>query len=319
MSILVTGATGLIGAGLVRTLSEIGEEEIIAFHRNPAKKNLDDLKDQVSVVQGDLGVFSHVFETVGKHRPRIIYHLGAMLTALTDADPPSGYQTNVAGTFYVLEAARIFDVEQVLFASSIGTYGLDIKGNSADDYTIQRPVSMYGTSKLFGESLGRYYRERYDMDFRCIRYPGILGPGFRTPSLAQVFSLMVEESVRGGSCTLRMAPDVKHALLYYKDAALAMIKLAEAPKSDIQMVCYLLNGMEPVPTAQERVDMLKERIPEANLNFDPDPVLTQFYNNTPTLNDHVAREEWGWKPEYDNEGALDDFLSEIRQNPARYT
>jgi threonine 3-dehydrogenase len=318
MSILVTGATGLIGAGLVRRLSEISGEEIIAFHRNPAKKNLDDLKDQVSVVLGDLGVFSHVLETVGKHRPRIIYHLGAMLTAMTDADPPAGYQTNVAGTFHVLEAARIFDVEQVLFASSIGSYGLDVKGGFADDYTIQRPVSMYGTSKLFGESLGRYYRERYDMDFRCIRYPGVFGPGFRTPSLAQVFSIMVEESVRGGACTLRMAPDVKHALLYYKDAALAMIKLAGAPKSAIQMVCYLVNGTEPVLTAQERVDMLKERIPEANLNFDPDPALTQIYNNTPAFGDHVAREEWGWKPEYDNEGALDDFLSEIRQNPTRY-
>jgi nucleoside-diphosphate-sugar epimerase len=77
--------------------------------------------------------------------------------------------------------------------------------------------------------------------------------------------------------------------------------------------------VEPVPTAQERVEMLKERIPEANLNFDPDPALTQIYNSTPTFSDHVAREEWGWKPEYDNEEALDDFLSEIRKNPARYT
>ena len=260
MSVIVTGATGLIGAGLVRMLLDTAEEEIIAFHRNPARKNLDDLKDRISIIQGDLGTFSHVLEAVRDYRPGVVFHLGAMLTALTDADPPAAFYTNVAGTFHVLEAARLFGVEQVLFASSIGSYGLDIQGDVADDYTIQRPVSMYGTSKLFGESLGRYYRERYGLDFRCLRYPGIFGPGFRTPSLAQIFSTMVENSVMGQPSTLRMGPDVKHGLLYYKDAARAMIELAGAPEEDVRRVCYLLSGVTPVPTARERVGMLKARI-----------------------------------------------------------
>lgn len=319
MSVMVTGATGLIGAGLIRILLERGEEGIVAFHRNPAKKNLNDLMDRISLVEGDLGIFSHVLEAVGKYRPRIIYHMGAMLTALAEADPPAGFQTNVAGTFYVLEAARFFDVEQVLFASSIGSYGQDVQGNVVDDYTIQRPDTMYGASKLFGETLGRYYKKRYKMDFRCIRYPGIFGPGFRTPSLAQPFSLMVEESVMGRPYTLRMAPEVKHALLFYKDAALALIKLAQAPESHIKTICYLLNGSEPVPTVQERVNMVRTRIPEARLTFDPDPERTQAYNSTPSFDDHYAREEWGWKPEYDTKRALDDFISELRQHPERYT
>lgn len=318
MSVMVTGATGLIGAGLVRMLLERDEEEIIAFHRNPARKNLDDVKDRISIVLGDLGTFSHVMEAVARCRPRVIFHLGAMLTALADADPPAAFYTNVAGTFHVLEAARLFGVEQVLFTSSIGSYGLDVQGDVADDYTIQRPVSMYGTSKLFGESLGRYYRERYGLDFRCLRFPGILGPGFRTPSLAQIFSTMVENSVMGKPSTLRMAADVKHGLLYYKDAARAMIELAETPKADVRMVCYLLSGVKPVPTARERVDMLKARIPEAVIDFDPDPEMTQAYYSLPSFDDHVAREEWGWKPEYDSERSMDDFISEVRQHPERY-
>jgi dTDP-4-dehydrorhamnose reductase len=149
--------------------------------------------------------------------------LGALLTRKADGDPPAGFQANVAGTFHVLEAARLFEVKQVLFSSSIGSYGPDVQGKVVDDYTIQRPVSMYGASKLFGESLGRFYRERYGLDFRCLRYPGIFGPGFRTTSMAQPFSLMVEESVMSRPYTLRMAPDVRHALLYYKDAALAIL------------------------------------------------------------------------------------------------
>lgn len=318
MSVMVTGATGLIGAGLVRMLLERGTEEIIAFHRNPARKNLDDVKDRISIVRGDLGTFSHVLEAVRDYRPRVIFHLGAMLTALTDADPPAAFYTNVAGTFHVLEAARLFGVGQVLFASSIGSYGLDIQGDVADDYTIQRPVSMYGTSKLFGESLGRYYRERYGLDFRCLRYPGIFGPGFRTPSLAQIFSTMVENSVMGKPSTLRMAPDVKHGLLYFKDAARAMIQLAGAPKEDVRRVCYLLSGAKPVPTARERVEMLKARIPDAVIDFDPDPELTKAYDSLPSFDDHVARGEWGWEPGYDSERSMDDFIDEVRRHPERY-
>ena len=318
MSIMVTGATGFIGAGLVRVLIEQAEDHVVAFHRNPAKKNLDDLGDRISLILGDLGNFSHVLEAVGKHRPKIIYHLGAMLTALSDADPPAAFQANVAGMFHVLEAARLFEAKQVLFASSIGTYGLDVRSPFIDDYTLQRPFTMYGAGKLFGESLGLYYKNRYGLDFRSLRYPGIFGPGFRSPSLAQTFSLMVEESVLGRPYTLRMAPDVKHPLLYYKDAALAMIKLAQVPETDLKMRCYLLNGVEPALTAQEMVDMIKVRIPEARLTFDPDPKLSQVYYDMKPFDDHCARKDWGWKPEFDHEASMDDFISELRQHPARY-
>ncbi len=187
-----------------------------------------------------------------------------------------------------------------------------------DDFTIQRPVTMYGASKLFGESLGRYYMERYGLEFRCLRYPGILGPEFRTPSLAQAFSLMIEESYQGRPFVLKMAPDVRHALLYYKDAASAMIRLSGVPKPEIKTVCYLLKGIEPVLTARERVERVKDRIPEASLTFDPDPKLSESYYSLPTFDDRVACEEWGWEPEYDDERALNDFISELRQHPDRY-
>jgi threonine 3-dehydrogenase len=318
MSVLVTGATGLIGMALVRMLVENNEENVVAFHRNPTKRNLDDLADRITIVQGDLGVFSHILEVVETYRPRIIYHLGAMLTQPSDNDPPVAFQANVAGLFYLLESARLNHVEQVLFASSIGSYGLDIPGKIVDDFTLQRPTSLYGASKLFGEGLGRFYKQKYGVDFRCIRYPGVLGPGFRTPSMARPFSRLVEESVAGRPYSLKMAPDVKHTLLYYKDAALAMIRLAQVPPENVRMVCYLVKGIEPDLTVQEMVDMVKNRIPEAKLSFDPNPELTQQYDDIPSYDDRVAREEWGWKPQYDYKTSLDDFISELRQFPERY-
>jgi nucleoside-diphosphate-sugar epimerase len=241
-----------------------------------------------------------------------------MLTQPSNNDPPVAFQANVAGIFHLLEAARLYHVEQVLFASSIGSYGLDIQGKTVDDYTIQRPTSMYGVSKLFGEGLGRFYMQKYELDFRCIRYPGVLGPGFRTPSMARPFSNLVEESVAGRPYTLRMAPDVKHSLLYYKDAARAMIRLAKAPKENVGMVCYLVNGADPDLTVQDMVDLVERKITKASLTFDPDPELTQQYYDMPSYDDRVARVEWGWKPEYDYAVSLDDFISELRQFPERY-
>jgi threonine 3-dehydrogenase len=318
MGAMVTGATGFIGAALVRLLLENGEKNVVAFHRNPAKKTLDDVADRVNLVQGDLGVFSNVLDVVKEYRPTVIYHLGAMLTLPSDANPPAAFQANVAGTFHVLEAARLFDVGQVLFASSIGSYGLDLQGEVIDDHTIQRPLSMYGVSKVFGENLGRYHKLRYGLDFRCLRYPGILGPGFRTPSLAQYASRLIEESVRGRPVILDAPPDAKFPLLYYKDAAQAMIELAQAPAADIRMVNYLLNGVTPLRTNQELADLVKDRVPEARVTFEPDPELTQIYQSRRPLDDRCAREEWGWQPKYDFERLIDDFIAELRQHPERY-
>jgi threonine 3-dehydrogenase len=318
MGVMVTGGTGFIGAALVRLLLQRGEKDIVAFHRNPAKRTLDDVADRVTLVQGDLGIFSHVLEVVNTHRPKIIYHLGAMLTIPSDADPPAAFQANVAGTFHILEAARLFSVEQVLFASSIGSYALDIQSEVIDDYTVQRPVSMYGVNKIFGENLGRYYKQRYGLDFRGLRYPGIIGPGFRTPSLAQYASQLIEESFKGRPFTLHMAPDSTFPLLYVKDAALAMIKLGQAPVDDIKLVNYVINGVEPLRTAQELVDMVNMRLPDAQLTFDPDPRLTRIYHGMRPFDDRGAREEWGWQPEYDYERLMDDFITELRKYPERY-
>ena len=319
MGVLVTGGTGLVGAALVRLLVERGEEDIAVFDRDTARKTLMGVADRVTLIRGDLGILSHVVEAVSSCRPKIIFHLGAMLTAPSNDDPASAFQANAAGTFHVLETARLFGVKQVLFASSIGSYGLDIKSEVIDDFTIQRPTSMYGVSKVFGENLGRYYKLRYGLDFRGLRYPGIMGPGFRTPSLARYASMLIEESVKGRSFVLSMAPDVKHPLLYFKDAAHAMIKLAEAPEAEIKTVNYLLNGVEPLKTAQEMADRVKARLPGARLTFEPDPALTRIYYSMRPLDDRCAREEWGWHPVYDHERMIDDFIAELRQYPERYT
>ena len=135
MATLITGGAGFIGREVVRLLLEKGESRPLVMSRDPSPRRLGDLADQVDVMRSDLGNFSHVLEAVKRARPKVIYHLGATLSVPSEDDPAGALQTNAMGTFHVLEAAQLFDVPQVVFASSVGTYGTDIREDTIHDST----------------------------------------------------------------------------------------------------------------------------------------------------------------------------------------
>ena len=169
MSILITGGTGFIGAEIVRILLDKGETDIVVFDINPTTKLLDEVANQVEVIRGDLGNFSHVLNVVKTLQPKVIYHLGGMLSVPSDADPAASFRANAMGTFHILEAARLFNVPQVFFSSTIGTYGYDIPDETVDEYTLQRPQLFYGATKVFCENMGLFFKRKYGLDFRGIQ------------------------------------------------------------------------------------------------------------------------------------------------------
>ena len=319
MSTLVTGGTGFIGAQVVRFLLEKGTEDLVVFDISPSTTLLDDVTDQVEVVRGDLGNFSHVLDVVKASRPKAIYHLGGMLSAPSDANPPAAFRANAMGTFHVLEAARLFDVPQVLFSSTLGTYGLDNRAEVIDDYTLQRPLLFYGATKVFCEHMGLFYKRKYGLDFRGIRYPSTVGPGVRTPGIAQYTSWVIEESIKGNPFAIWVNPETQCPVIYFKDAALAIIRLAEAPIADIKMVNYVIAGATPVLSAQELADIVKARVPTAQIEFKPNPEIQKLVGNLVLpIDDGIARKEWGWKYEYDHKRMVDDFIHEMEAHPQRY-
>ncbi|MFH1091989.1 MAG: NAD-dependent epimerase/dehydratase family protein [Pseudomonadota bacterium] len=319
MSVLVTGGAGLIGAEVVRTLLSQGEKGITVFDIQTSTRQLDDLADQIELVKGDLGNFSHVLQIVKKVRPNVIYHLGGMLSVPSDADPPAALRANALGTFHVLEAARLFDVSQVLFSSTIGTYGLDLREKVIDDYTLQRPEFFYGVTKVFSELTGMFYKRKYGLDFRSVRYPSIVGPGVKTPGAAQYIPWVIEESAKGNPFTIWVKPETRFPAMYFKDSARAIIGLGKAPREKIKMVNYLVAGAAPVASAQELADLVKARIPEARISFQPNPEIAEVIDKFALpLDDRLARREWGWKPEYDQGRIVDDFLQEMNIHPQRY-
>ncbi len=315
MAILVTGGAGFVGIEVVRQLLDGGEQDVAVFSRSPSPRRLGDLAGRVTAIAGDVGNFSHVLDAVKTVRPRVIYHLGAMLSVASDADPAAAIQTNAMGTFHVLEAARLFEVEQVIFSSSIGTYGHALPDDRIDDRTIQRPQFFYGATKVFGEHMGLFYRRKYGLDFRGIRYPSVVGPGVATPGVVQYTSLMIEAAARGEPFTVWVEPETRIPIMYITEAAAATVLLARAPRENIRMVNYLVDGLKPTPTAAELAEAVRGRIPGAEITFEPDPNIQPLVRGlVRPLDDSRAREEWGWEPTHDLGRLIDDFIATMGES-----
>ena len=307
-----------MGVEVVRLLLEKGEKPVV-FSRNPATPKLADAADHVEGIAGDLGNFSQVLNAVKKTQPEVIYHMGGMLSVPSDADPAGAIQANVLGTFHVLEAARLFEVPQVLFASSLGVYGADIREDFIDDNTVQHPLLFYGATKAFAENMGRFFKRKYGVDFRGIRYPSVLGPGIRTPGVAQYNPGVIEECAKGNPFTIWVRPDTRIPIMYFTESARAIVELGQAPVENIKTVNYVLTGITPTPSAGDLADVVRAKIPGAQIEFQPDlelqPILDDIGRR---VDDTNAQQEWGWKPGYDLERSVDEFLNEMRSNPQRY-
>jgi len=307
MTTLITGGTGFIGAEIARMLIDTGEEVHIA-HRSGNLGRLEGIADQVHLHQFDLSVAGSASALLAEVAPKRLFHFGAILTAPGEGNPQALLQANVVGFIETIEAARLAGTEQMVFASSIGTYGRDTGGGTIDDLTLQRPNSVYGVSKVLGENLGAYYRHKYGIDFRGLRYPSIVGPGVTTWSVAQYTSWIIEKPALGEPFEVWVPPEAVVAILHYQDAARAAIELSEASFENIRSINYLVDGIQPTPTAGELADVVRSRIPDATINFTA-PEGTPA--GSVRIDDSAARREWGWQPNFDTEGMVDAVIAEV--------
>jgi threonine 3-dehydrogenase len=316
---LITGGTGFVGAELARGLAERGEE-IILFDIAPNYERLDGIEKRVKLVLGDLKVWAEVYNVVKDYRIEGIYHLGSMLSVASDANPWASFQVNVVGTMHVLEAARLFDVKRIVFGSTAGTYGLGTTGVITDE-TLQRPTTMYGCGKLYCELLGRFYRRKFGLDFRSVRYPALIGPGVRTPGVAQYNAWMIEYPAAGKPYECYVSGETRMPVMYFKDAARCIDMLYRAPREQIQTMNYNVAGVTPSRTAQELEQVVRKYIPAAQITYNPNPEIMDFYETLrmEVIDDTRARQEWGWDPQFAGlDKVVVDFLEEMRRHPRRF-
>ncbi len=317
MSILITGGTGWVGTGLAHRLVERGED-VILFDIAPQIERVADIKNNVKVVQGDQKVWPEVLNVVKENNVEGVFHLGNAPSSRLQ--PWAVYEGNVAGIMNVLEAARLFGVKRVVFTSSMMSYSLGIPTETITDETLQRPASVYGVTKLYGELIGRFYRKTFDLDFRCIRYPNIFGPSVRISKKLQYIAWMIQNAALGRPAECPVSEDTKLPVLYYEDAMRATQMLYDAPKEQIETVCYNIVGVFPSLSAKEVELAIKKFIPEAQFTYKPDPWVMDYYRSHNNFDDSRAREEWRWKPLYaDFEKIVADFIKEVRSKPEYYS
>ena len=318
MSKLITGGTGFLGSQLAHLLVDRGED-IILFDIDINWNRIKGIKDKVKVVQGNLGNWAEVLHVVKENSPEGIFHLGSMLSLPSQANPWASFQANVCGTMHVLEAARLFDVEKVVFTSSVGTYGLGLPQVITDD-TLQRPTSMYGSGKVYCELLGRFYRTKFGLDFRTFRSPTLVGPGVSTPGAVQFVSLMLEYAALDKPYECYVSEDSYFGPpMYFKDSVRVLDMLYQAPPENIKTINYNVCGLRETKAAKELEEAIRKHIPEFSLTYKPDHDVVEYltkYQAGQSYDDTNAREEWGWKPLYEDlESIVEDYIKEVRTRP----
>ncbi|MEO7803297.1 MAG: NAD-dependent epimerase/dehydratase family protein [Actinomycetota bacterium] len=292
MRALVTGGYGFLGQALVRALQDRGDEAV-GFDKTSG--------DEV----GDLASWPHVVDVVARLRPEVIFHTGALLSALAEADVLGAVTGNANGTFHVLEAARHFGVTQVVFTSTIATYGR-AAGDVINDDSPQFPSSIYGVTKVYSERLGEYYQTRFGLDFRAIRFPSIVGPGRGASGLSAYSSLMIEKGQAGEPYTVPLNPQTAIPILYIDDAVRALLEISAASEQRLRRRCYLLAGFSP--TAQQIADEVGSRSASATIGFAPDPDAQAIVDSWPVaIDESAAREDWDWKAQFDLPATVDAF------------
>jgi nucleoside-diphosphate-sugar epimerase len=309
--ILVTGATGQIGSELTLTLRErYGNENVVAagHRRKPSEKILStgpyetlDVTDRESIEK-----------VVKEYDIDTIYHMAAILSAVGEEKPLLCWDVNVNGLYNILEIAREHEL-RIFSPSSIAVFGPETPKENTPQDTILRPTTMYGVTKVTGELLGEYYVRRFNVDVRGIRYPGIISsetpPGGGTTDYAvEIFY----GAIKNKRYTCFVREDTVLPMMYMPDCIKGTIQLMEADFSKLKHhTDFNLAAMSF--SAKELAEEIKKHIPDFVCEYKPD-FRQKIADSWPkTIDDSAAREEWGWKPDYDLKKMVADMIQKLQK------
>lgn len=312
--ILVVGAGGQIGSELTIRLREVyGGDNVVAA----------DMREIASLAEGGPSIILNALdrnaytEAVKKYKIDAIYNLVALLSATGEKDPQLAWNINMGALMNSLEIAREFNC--ALFTpSSIGAFGPTSPKVQTPQDTLMQPNTIYGICKVTGELLSDYYFQKYGVDTRSVRFPGLISnltlPGGGTTDYAVE---IYYSAVKNGSYTCPIKPDMLMDMMYMPDAIDACIQLMEADPSKLKhRNSFNITAMSfsPETLAAE----IRKRMPDFKMEYAPDPVRNQIASGWPdSLDDSCAREEWGWNPKWNISSMTDDMLRVIREKHER--
>jgi nucleoside-diphosphate-sugar epimerase len=309
--ILVIGASGQIGVELTLALRKIyGEGQVIAA----------DLREQNPLLAGtgpyvSLDVMNKEMIHVQVIQQNItqIYLLAAILSATGEKNPSLAWNLNMQGLLNVLDIAREEKLHKVFWPSSIAVFGPSSPRQNCPQQTIIEPTTVYGISKYAGEFWCHYYWQRYGVDVRSVRYPGLIsyksGPGGGTTDYAVD---IYHQALQKNQYTCFLKEDTYLPMMYMPDAIRATIELMEAPQKSVGIrTSYNLSAMSFSP--QEVAASIRTHFPDFSISYSPD-YRQQIADSWPqSIDDSVARSDWGWKEEYDLKAMTADMIKNLRK------
>lgn len=306
--ILVIGANGQIGSVLTEALrDQFGEKNVISTDiREPDKPSppfeLLDVLDAAKLA-----------DAVDRHDITQIYHLAAVLSAKGERAPLPTWDINMKGLLNVLEVAREKKVAKVFYPSSIAVFGPTTPRVNTPQFTAMEPTTVYGISKVAGELWSQYYFNRYGLDVRSLRYPGIIGyqslPGGGTTDYAVD---IYHKAVLGQPFECFLREDTRLPMLYMDDAIRGTLQLMDAPADQVKVrTSYNLAAMSFTPA--EIALEIKKHLPGFQVSYKPDFRQAIADSWTQSIDDTQARKDWGWAPRFDLPAMTVDMLEQLGQ------
>ena len=305
---LVTGSYGQIGTELVGALrKKYGGKNVIATGR---KKPPEILTKDGPFLHLDILDPNQIHSMLVDNDIDIVIHNASILSGVGEKNPQLAYRTNVEGGYNILEAARVLKLDQVMIPSSIAAFGPSTPRENTPNDVIMRPTSAYGVTKVFVELWGEYYAKRFGVDFRSLRYPGIISsealPGGGTTDYAvEIFY----EALKNKKYTSFLDKGTYLPMMYMPDCIKCTMDLIEADESKLKHRSFNITAMSFAP--EEIAAEIKKHIPEFEMSYEPDFRQAIAETWPASLDDSVATEEWGWTPDYDLAAMTKDMLEKL--------
>ncbi len=333
--VLITGANGEIGHGLITKLAADAQRPIVTLDVNPLGPELNHLVQRE--FSGSILDKSLLDRILAEFEIDRIFHLAALLSTRSEFAPVTAHQVNVEGTLNLLEFAQREGESHgrtvtFIYPSSIAAYGLpDLAARSREGAVKEdewnQPTTMYGCNKLYCEQLGNYYSRHYKqlaaepvsrVDFRCVRFPGLIS-AFTVPSggTSDYAPEMIHAAAMGEPYGCFVRPDVRIPFMAMPDGVEALLKLASVPREALRRTAYNVRAFNPM--AEEIRQVVLRAFPDAQITYEVDDKRQGIIDSWPEdVNDSAARRDWGFSPAYDFERAFSEYLiPNIRQRYSR--
>lgn len=307
--LLVIGAGGQLGTELTQSLANTyGSEAVIATDfQESARSKFNYCRFKT------LNVLDK--EAVGKllqeEQITQVYHLAAILSATGEKDPMQAWDMNMRGLLHILELARENKLEKIFWPSSIAVFGPNTPKQNTPQDALKNPTTVYGISKLAGEHWCEYYFNTYGVDVRSLRFPGLIGYKSLAGGGTTDYAVdMYHQAIREQSFTCFLQEDTYLPMMYMDDAVQATMQLMAAPASSIRVrTSYNVSGMSFSP--REIAQSIQSFYPNFRVQYAPD-FRQQIADSWPSsVNDDSARNDWGWKAEFDLPKMTTEILTKL--------